>query len=122
MQTTQELRDLLKDQLDQLDKQLAEEKKAKRNAVKRQWRFTIQPSHSYQPLRDPSISCYELIGEVLNKKELLDSGHPEDDTKSGAMKYLFNTKSNRIITSDGGGAIFISDGRWSDNKTKREES
>lgn len=88
------------------------ELKARRDAVKLLWEYTMTPmetklSDDFDPIYDPTISAYKLYGRVINREECLAAGHPEFLLGGGGMRYLFNKVTGRLIGPTGGGTIYI---------------
>jgi len=113
-----EINDLLA-KLEAAKAKAREERKALRNSVKRQWCFTwrqvTNPRRlTFDPIRENSeVEVWELIGTISNKEELKAVGYVEGDRElsGGSMFYLVNRLNNRIITTTGGGSLFISGSR-----------
>lgn len=82
-----------------------EEMKAKRDAVKPRYTFTLTKcTDPYRKSGDPTCVWYRLTGTVDNAAELNDVGIRPF---VGGMDYLFNTVSERFIIDGGSGSIFL---------------
>jgi len=121
---TQNRIDALRAELKALEEQEEKDKKTRRAAVKRVWRFVLVPSKSgsLHQIRDSAVVRYRLEGTVVNAEELKAVGNSEDFYRTGGMNYLFNTATGRIIMSEGGGNIYIPDGRWGDSAIDAEQT
>jgi hypothetical protein len=90
------------------------ERLAVRNATVPVWQFTILPTKSDSfggdEIWDDTIRAYRLAGEVINRDECLAAGHSEHSLGKGAMRYLFNTVTGKLIGATGGGTIYLSNG------------
>lgn len=105
----------LREQLKAAEEEERAERKARADSVEREWKFT------WELVTEPRLLCFDrlrpdcgvtkwhLKGETVNKQECLDVGKHEQDLRDGGMMYFVNTLNNRIITSTGGGHLFISD-------------
>ena len=102
------------------------ERDERRKSVKPVLAFTFTPvkaeQRSWLEIRANSgVRAFNLTGRVTNVDALkaagwtLDRGH---DDPSGSMVYLVNfaTPTPRIIKADGGGRIFIPDGRFGNER------
>jgi hypothetical protein len=115
--------------IEELEAELAEARKAeelaaraRRDAVKPKWKFTLTPQPApmdgWDPVFDPTVTAYKLSGEVTNADEVLAAGHSDWAIRGGAMRYLYNTGTERLIGPVGGGTIYLTLS-WS--TTKRRE-
>jgi hypothetical protein len=99
-----------------LDAEAEAERKTRRESVKREWKFEMVPDAKrsqrwmFDPLWDDTIKVYVLTGTIINKDACLAAGHGEDTVKGGGMAYLFNAGSGKIVTSSGGGNVYINNG------------
>jgi hypothetical protein len=76
-----------------------------------QYKFTItvdKRRSSFDRMYDTSIKRYAIRRFVTNRAESEALGHPEWEMRDGGMTYLFNTHTNLIICSCGGGTSYIS--------------
>jgi hypothetical protein len=92
------------------EQELEAEKRAAREAVKPAYRFTLLPvTDRENKVYDDTCRVYRLEGVVLNEDALKAVGayHPGN----GAMRYLFNTGTGKLVTALGGGTIYVSR-RW----------
>lgn len=95
------------------------ERKARIKAAPIVMKFTIAPTTDrWHEVYDDSCLLYKLEGKVTNRDEAKAAGHPEHDLRDGAMTYLFNTATGKLVTAIGGGTLWVSAG-W---HTKNAES
>lgn len=110
MAAAKELRDqiaALEAELHEAQKVEREEQRALREAFVKQWKFIIAPQDkSWGKIYDPSIKRYYLSGSLLNANDYRAIGGCHNE---GGMAYLYNTKTEHVIMSEGGGHIYISE-------------
>ncbi len=108
----------LREQLRDAEERESAERKAKMEATPIVWRYTILPANDpWQEVYDDSCLLYELKGEITNADEAKAAGRPDHSIRPGGMTYVFNKLSGRIVTSTGGGTIFVS-GRYGGESKK----
>lgn len=86
---------------------------ATKQATKPVFRYTILPvteERTYDRVFDDTCKFYTLSGDCINTEAAHAAGWSSMDTRGGAMKYLFNTGTNKLVCAVGGGTIFISNG------------
>lgn len=81
--------------------------KTRREATPPVWQFTLSPT-TQERVYDDTVVAYTLRGEVINRDECLTAGRAEYELRGGAMVYLFNTGTGKLIAPVGGGTIYIS--------------
>lgn len=87
------------------------ERKARIKAAPIVMKFTITPTTDrWHEVYDDSCLLYELEGKVANREQAKEAGHNDIDLRDGAMTYLFNKATGKIVTAIGGGTIWISSG------------
>lgn len=85
-------------------------REARRKATKRQWKYTVAPiTDSWHRIYDDQVTLYRVIGEVVNRDECAAVGY-SDQALGGSMSYLYNSATQCVICSVGGGSIFIPEG------------
>jgi hypothetical protein len=86
----------------------------RRNATPPIWRYTVAPSkkQSYDHIYDDTCVFYTIRGEVLNVDEAEQAGWYDHEMRSGAMRYIFNKVTGRIVTAVGGGTIYVGPSYW----------
>lgn len=82
---------------------------ALRDSVKPEWVFTLTPSESkWHEVYDDTCLVYRLEGRVTNLEALKAVGsHMPALGSGGAMDYVFNTVTGKLIMAVGGGTIYI---------------
>lgn len=85
---------------------------AEREAVVPQFTYQLERLAHFktfgQPIWDDSIAVYKLSATCLNVAECQAVGRAERDYAEGSMKYLFNKLSGKLICTEGGGTMHIS--------------
>jgi hypothetical protein len=121
MNIDQEIADL-RSRLKDAEKRRQQEMDEKKKSVKPIYRFTLTPSKikPYHEILDDSIVLFRLEGIVENAEEMREVGA---DPFQGGMDYYFNTLSGKIVTSTGGGNVWIStDSVFSRQEGEREHA
>lgn len=75
------------------------------------YKFTIKPVNSqrlFDRMYDDTCKLYEIRREVQNRTEAQAVGHHEWELRDGGMRYVYNTKTTKIVCSVGGGTSYIS--------------
>jgi hypothetical protein len=91
----------------------ADERETRRKATPVDRRFTIvptKPAKAHQELYDPACRFYIIESAVANREEAKTAGHSDHMLQGGGMVYVYNTLSNRIVTSTGGGTVWVGAG------------
>jgi hypothetical protein len=108
MKTSAQLRE-------ELAKAELRERTAKGDAIKATpvvFTYSILPTRQsgvrYHKLYDDSIQLYEFRRHCMNKEEAKAAGHSTHEYQEGGATWLYNTLSEKIICSVGGGTMFIS--------------
>ena len=98
----------LREELRQAEARERVEAEARKRATPVVYRFTAEESTpAWHKVYDPSCRLYNLRGEVVNREEAKAAGHSDHEMHEGGMLYLYNTLTERIVTSIGGGQIWI---------------
>ena len=86
--------------------------KARREAVVPEYRFTVEPaSDNWDRLHDNTCRFYRLIGEITNEEALREVGAMVP--QGGAMKYVYNSGTGKIVCAVGGGTSWpLTDEGW----------
>lgn len=117
----QEIADL-RSRLKDAEKRRDQEIKEKRESVKPVYRFTLAPSpiKPYHEILDDTIILVRLDGVVINAEEMKEAGN---DPFQGGMTYYFNKGTGKIVTSTGGGNVWLStDSTFSRDEEEREDA
>lgn len=85
------------------------ERKARREACPRQWRFYMTLiNDNWNEVRQISgVVQLALRGEITNKEACKAAGYSNDELRGGSMVYLFNTCNGRFVGALGGGNVYI---------------
>jgi hypothetical protein len=94
------------------------ERKELLDSVTPRMTYTIEPTETksfIDRIYDPAVKVYRLTGTCTNIAECEAAGHI---ISTGGMNYLFNTATNRLIMSFGGGHVYIGHGYDADENTE----
>jgi hypothetical protein len=58
-------------------------------------------------LYDPTCQLYEITRKTLNVEEAKAAGHDEWSLRGGGMLYIWNSVTHKIVSSVGGGTVYI---------------
>jgi hypothetical protein len=102
--------------IEEIERELAEakrqaqlEKEAVAATVPPEWRYEIKPVESrdsFDRLFDDTMRLYVISGTCVNRAEAEAVGNHV--SPNGQMRYLYNTVTEKLVCSVGGGTIYVS--------------
>jgi hypothetical protein len=85
----------------------------RRASVPIEFSYWVRPADGHRhfgKIYDSSCVLYRIGRTCLNRDEAKAVGHPEHEMSEGAMDYIYNRLTDKIVCSVGGGTTYI--GTW----------
>lgn len=112
----------LRNQVKEAEREVNRERDLVKKSITPIYRFTLAPAEhrTHHEILDDAIVLVRLEGVVENAEAMREVGA---DPFQGGMTYFFNKLSGKIVTSEGGGNIWLStDASFSRSTEEREDA